>query len=154
MSTNNEVKAPRPCTLWGWTFDSNQVISVILNHAKTKVWVYGENYKDLAFYFDTDAEGKQFEALQAIASAQRQWLKLEGFQFKDDCFYRIKVGDSPHVLTGLYDKPNNLFYVSELYEGGKGFSVPTIWVTAFKPADDSQEAWNAVAKIQVASYKR
>lgn len=26
MTTNNEVKAPRPCTLWGQTFDSNLFI--------------------------------------------------------------------------------------------------------------------------------
>jgi hypothetical protein len=156
MATNNEVKAPRPCTLWGRTFDINQVISVSLNHAKTKAWVYGENYNDLAFYFGTDAEGKQFEALQAIASAQRPWLKAEGFEFLEDVEYRLLY--EPYDLEGDDIEHNNILTecVGEHSQWADDVTV------AFKPCvpydptytpqqrlAKEQEAWDAVAHVEV-----
>jgi hypothetical protein len=145
-----ETKALYFCTLWGQTFDSSDVRQIFDNSGSIYICLsYGRIQSP--YFTIREFPLELLKAIQAIASAQRPWLKAEGFQFKDDCFYRIKLGDSPHILTGLYDEPNNLFYVSELYEGGKDFSIPTIWVTAFKPANDSEEAWNAVAGVKIAS---
>jgi hypothetical protein len=150
MTTNKEVKAQRPCTLWGWTFDSNQVISVILNHAKTKVWVYGENYKDLAFYFDTDAEGKQFEAIQAIASAQRPWLKAEGFQFMQEVVYMLLHKDGSCMIgTPYLDTHDPIFLLCDSNRNTFDKHIEFEAVVAFKPISDSQEAWDAVAGVEV-----
>lgn len=130
MTTNNEVKAPRPCTLWGKTFDSNTVTSFTLFSNRLSVCcelVYRPTRPETL----TNKEAL-LEAIQAIASAQRPWLKGEGFEFVDGSYYRILTKNFEEHIDTVYN------------------ATCSSYVLAFKPISDSQEAWDAVAGVEVA----
>jgi len=160
MTTNNEVKASRPCTLWGQTFDSNlfRRISVmqVNDITSAQIWLYVPVEGELKYIKSpTSTDGvltqKYYnEAIQAIASAQRPWLKAEGFQFVDGQWYNImQYGNI--VYPYKYDATENSFTNSDL--SAKDWNDPYLIkrrdVLAFKPISDTQEAWDAVAGVEV-----
>jgi hypothetical protein len=88
MTSNNEVKAPRPCTLWGQTFDSNKFLDIIVFQDTVSI---GCGQFDMPTSEPTtDIHKTTMEAVLAIASAQRPWLKAEGFQFIEGKVYWVK----------------------------------------------------------------
>ena len=72
MTTNNEVKAPRPCTLWGQTFNSNKVYDIKFQSNNVQIHILGKR-TTVSKYVEhsKDLKALRFEAIQAIASAQR-----------------------------------------------------------------------------------
>jgi hypothetical protein len=204
MTTNNKVKAPRPCTLWGQTFDSNLVETVMpsfyyyydeslpADHEKHKSArasillkcqkrIDGHLVSDKLeiegkpFFYKTKNEGlfaiqgaenlsKQmfFEAIQAIASAQRPWLKAEGFEFVEGVEYWVKFREVPHILRCTFHKDRRHddgyefyfgsrddFYYEDIQGCRRDLSIRAVYALAFKPISDSQEAWDAVAGVEV-----
>ena len=152
MTTNNDVKAQRPCTLWGQTFDSNKVYDISVMTDSVCLWL--DNNLPCVDSPDVEegATKLMFEAIQAIASAQRPWLKAEGFEFVDDEVYWVK-----HALdkTFLLCKHENGEFTPCWSDGTfvrERYAIPSFLaknILAFKPISDSQEAWDAVAGVEV-----
>jgi hypothetical protein len=104
-----EIKAPRPCTLpKGWTdkgmafktvtFDSNkfQALTVTkLDSNSFRLILEADivHYSEVMSYHDVLQ--LQMQTIQAIASAQRPWLKAEGFEFVERQQYII-----PYYVAG------------------------------------------------------
>ena len=104
MTTNNEVKAPRPCTLpWGVTFDFNNFKFCSLrgglnrNDTLQRVYVKLKDGDTLysPYYTEEQAWEVYSKVILAIASAQRPWLKTEGFEFVEGKQYVI-----PYYVAG------------------------------------------------------
>jgi len=171
--SNNEVKAPRPCTLpkeWNGerTFNVYAFTEIEYIYERSDYWT---PYCDVCgsirinVYIKTNASIDPFrptqwydkeedaikeaqlfsmEAIQAIASAQRPWLKAEGFDFVDSVVDYLVMEETGSIrvaqLQWVEDgKPN--FMVDCQYSLGN--------VVAFKLLDDSQEARDAVAHVEV-----
>jgi hypothetical protein len=180
MTTNNEVKAPRPCTLWGQTFDIYLIkeLSQITNNGYPQYVVTGKNRQALALSpvmpeHEEDISAYQnkmlLEASQAIASAQRQWLKAEGFGFVEGEVYHVLDTYGSHFFaifsrnTPIENLGRGDYKFSEgfISSDSKGvyyscedsyyMSVGTKKedVLAFKPISDSQEAWDELAHVEV-----
>jgi len=160
MTPNNEVKAPRPCTLpkeWKgertfniynfteieyiyersdyWTPDCDVCGSIRINvYIKTNASI--DPFRHTQWYDkekDAIKEAQLFsmEVIRAIASAQRQWLKAKWFQFVD--------GEEYEILSKAYEK-----HIDTVYN-----ATASDYILAFKPISDSQEAWDAVAHVEV-----
>lgn len=167
MTTNNRVKAPRPCTLLGKTFPNAFDLNIkewfSQNHDENEPYEYGFTIStyprstadacqaNLSFtnspaYSTLEAmlEAKTI-AWQTIASAQRPWLKAEGFEF-DTCVDYIVLcepKDRPYIAQHHHttDTGEHFFTVDGKYTIGA--------IVAFKPISDTQEAWDAVAGVEV-----
>lgn len=179
MTTNNEVKAKRPCTLWGKTFDSNDFVDIIINKQQQ-----GNVPEDGGFFFDVevrciggknpyritgyrdtyneallDAQKLTSEAIQAIASSQRPWLNAEGFEFGESIpYYFLRDSGTFEMLSIWNDEfhpcdstgiPIDSDDCSEWWETEYRDNYTLSDFVAFKPIDDSQEAWDAVAHVEV-----
>ena len=173
MTTNNEVKAPRPCTLpWGVTFDFNNFKFCSLrgglnrNDTLQRVYVKLKDGDTLysPYYTEEQAWEVYSKVILAIASAQRPWLKAEGFQFVEGTVYEVLTertaedGSIYHARNTVYYHASNSTLIS-CYDNGKhkndGYTGKSaFWcysknALAFKPISDSQEAWDAVAGVEV-----
>jgi len=159
MTTNNRVKAPRPCTLpKGWTdkgmafktvtFDSNkfQALTVTkLDSNSFRLILEADIVRYSEVMSSHDILQLQMQTIQAIASAQRPWLKAEGFEF-DTCVDYIVLcepKDRPYIAQHHHttDTGEHFFTVDGKYTIGA--------IVAFKPISDSQEAWKAVEHVEV-----
>ena len=177
MTTNNEVKAQRLCTLWGQTFDFNDFKFCSLrggvnrNDTLQRVYVRLKNGDTLysPYYNEEQAWEVYNQVILAIASAQRPWLKAEGFEFVEGEVYHVLNTYGSHFFAvfrkntpieslgcgdynfsegfnssdskGIYYSCEDSYYMSV---GTKKENV-----VAFKPISDSQEAWDAVAGVEV-----
>jgi hypothetical protein len=165
MTANNEVKAARPCTLWGQTFDSNTVKEVNAIYDHVYLLLHGKMIDSLYVETRQDVPRILFEAIQAIASAQRPWLKAEGFEFEEGTVYEVLTertaedGSIYHARNTVYYHAGNSTLIScydngthknDGYTGKSAFCCYSKDVLAFKPISDSQEAWDAVAGVEVA----
>jgi hypothetical protein len=171
MTTNNAVKALRPCTLpkefnappfdvyafedVGWWkgyckpenneyIPSSLIVRIAPNDDSLSLTDYRFQipfcYKDEQEY----AQSKLLEVYLVIASAQRPWLKAEGFEF-DTCVDYIVLcepKDRPYIAQHHHttDTGEHFFTVDGKYTIGA--------IVAFKPISDSQEAWDAVAHVE------
>lgn len=164
MTTNNEVKAPRPCTLWEQTLDSNlfRRISVmqVPDITSAQVWLdvstNGElNYIKSPTSTDAVLTQKYYnEAIQAIASAQRSWLKAEGFEFVQDEVYMLLNKDGGFAIgTPYLDTDDPIFLVCDSKRNTFDNYIDFQEIVAFKPISDSQQAWDAVAGVEVWEVK-
>ena len=159
MSINNKVKAPRPCTLWGQTFDSNLVESITRKHYMDKNGNFlhsilvEKHYggRSLAKIRGLEYGIKAFqEALQAIASAQRPWLKAEGFQFVQDVVYKLLHKDGSFLIgTPYLDTADSIFLLCDSNRNTFDNHIEFENFVAFKPISDSEEEWDAVAGVEV-----
>jgi hypothetical protein len=196
MTTNNEVKAPRPCMLpkeWEGTgiIDSNNGYRLEISNCSVTdtdiiMFISGSAvYKKVIKVkrpseYQAEVQKSQIEVALAIASAQRPWLKAEGFEFTPlgkgvKVFYRL-MHKSGHEFTGYrivltedqvgqdwdyfrLTLPNGGDLPQE-YFGSRGNgslahgyglckSYDLSEILAFKPISDSQEAWDAVAHVEV-----
>lgn len=92
------------------------------------------------------------EAIQAIASAQRPWLKAEGFEFVEGEVYWVK-----HNLdrTFILCKHENGEFTPCWSDGTfirERYAIPSFLarhILAFKLIDDSPEAWDKLAGVEV-----
>ena len=166
MTTNNKVKAPRPCTLWGQTFDSNLVESITRKHYMDKNGNFLDSIlvekhyggRSLAKIRGLEYGIKAFqEALQAIASAQRPWLKVEGFEGGNGTVVELLYKDGSRCF-GKFDGINSFITTwsdGHVYYQSKDLEESDLETTninhfkAFKPISDSQEAWDEVAGVEV-----
>jgi len=183
MTTNNEFKAPRPCTLSKeWTgkglIDSNNGYDLqyqtTIRHRTTPMvfalqilFISGEAIykKEITTLKEDDAKkaviDAKLEVALVIASAQRSWLKAEGFEFD-------QVTRWYEIIYCYKDEPDEQYYgVSQFVENMNGWDFDDMeaqdWdIIAFKPiveidpADTSQqrlakeqEAWDEVAGVEV-----
>lgn len=163
----NPIKAPRPCTLWGQTFDSNLVGSVDWYYFEDGgIEITVEDYigNTLASLNINELEDKQLEAvtvkaktqeaIQAIASAQRPWLKAEGFEFVQDEVYMLLNKDGGFAIgTPYLDTDDPIFLVCDSKRNTFDNYIDFQEIVAFKPIRDSQEAWDAVAHVEVWEVK-
>jgi hypothetical protein len=157
MTTNNDVKAPRPFTLpkhWeAEPFDSNKFKGFTI--LGDTVSIDCGQYKMPTSDPTKDIAKTLLEAIQAIASAQRPWLKAEGFdEFEQDEWYQ--------VLYFEKDYPDDLMqrqveFISTFNgECFDGIDESDCVVLAFKPVtpynatpEKVQEAWDAVEGVEV-----
>jgi hypothetical protein len=158
MTSNNEVKAKRPCTVWGQTFDSNTVKEV--NAVSDHVYILLHGNMIDSFYVETEQDVPRilFEAIQAIANAHRPWLKAEGFQFVEGERYEVLHIHGGTLMHDLGEFGN--------YGGVQGIDSADFaelgYIKAFKPVvpydptdtpeqrlAKEQEAWDAVAGVEV-----
>jgi hypothetical protein len=163
-----KVKASRPCTLpkdWEGTglIDSNNgyiLESTVCTVSETCTIMFrsGEAvYKKIIPLSVSDYRqaiiDAQIEVALAITDAQRPWLKAEGFEFLEGEVYWVK-----HKLdeTFLLCKHENGEFTPCWSDGTfirERFAIPSFLerhILAFKPISDSQEAWDAVAHVEVA----
>jgi hypothetical protein len=161
MTTNNEVKAPRPCTLWGQTFDSNKFKGFTV-FSDTVSIVCGQ-YDMPTSEPTTDVPKTTMEAIQAIASAQRQWLKADGFEFEDGQQYEI-LRDAYHTRCvgffknhkdmglGFYNSMHEEAEIVIFLEAAISFKPYLEWEINDTPEQrhaKEQEAWEAVSHVEV-----
>lgn len=158
----NQIKAPRPCTVDkmkpNTTFDTSSGVKELevieredLYSCYWQVLVtFIDGTRTWSDYFNTSKEAYDLlnDLIQAIASAQRPWLKAEGFEFVN--------GNRYHVLcrNGSFD------YVMLFNEGSfydtSGYYYEVGSIIAFQPAlhpltpkEKVQESWEAVAGVEV-----
>jgi hypothetical protein len=197
--TNNEVKAPRPCTLWGQTFDSNtfkkiettDLRKITREHEDAPLVDHGFYFSVEVFHRDTaeyvrggktfpksnpfkltpvratyaeayeDAQKLVMEAIQAITSAQRPWLKAEGFEFCRLEKYLCLTYHTEATKTDLFEEIKRFSKDGNLLTRSLNWSYPhdrptTERVVAFKPMphytatpEQVQLYWDAVAGVKV-----
>jgi hypothetical protein len=143
-------KAQRPCTLWGKTFDSNEVEQV--NAVSDHVYIVLSNKIIDSYYYDDKSiiTGMLLEAIQAIASAQRSWLKAEGFEFVQDVVYMLLKKDGSFTIgTPYLDTDEPIFLLCDSKRNTFDCHIEFESVLAFKPISDLQETWDAVAGVEV-----
>jgi hypothetical protein len=100
-----------------------------------------------------------YEAYRAIANAQRPWLKAEGFEFVEGEVYWVMHKYDKTYLLCKFD--NKKFYPAwsngdvieteeeiSIYYKSDIASFHKSDILAFKPISDSQEAWDAVEKVE------
>lgn len=154
MTTNNQVKAPRPCTIEGVTFDSNNLISILARESDFGIFYFdGRSDADYQTIYTT----KLLKAIQAIASAQRPWLKAEWFEFVQGEVVELLYKDGSRCF-GKFDGINafntcwsdGFIYYEDRHS--KENNLETINISlfnAFKPISDSEEEWYALAGVEV-----
>ena len=163
MTTNNEVKAPRPCTLpEGWIFkyertslDVSEIYEV--NHVHYQDSNYGVLIRDrkgnclalCKLNFDETTEqdlihrtiqAKIQEIIQAIAFAHRPWLKAEGFEFVEGEWYEalhIHGGTLIHDM-GEFGKYGEVQGIDSSNFADVGYIKAFKPVILYNPADTQQ----------------
>jgi hypothetical protein len=139
-----------------------------VNAVNDHVYVLTFGYANLfdSPYVETEEEVQPLllEAIQAIASAQRPWLKADGFEFVVYKNYNVmtKSGLTFEAHYNISPLPPTLKHITE-YAGVFCRKISTSKtpdtvvsvinaedIVAFKPISDSQESWDAVAHIEVA----
>ena len=166
------IKATRPCTIQDT--DSNRFVSfptefissvsVVITgtsdfttgHIEVAFFKNDFNLEKVIVYFIKGNDLQHFEevaktyfdkVLNAIASAQRPWLKAKGFKFKIEKAYSIltKTG-SQHLVAIRFGGTSHKF-TTLTQHGLEDLLLED--VIAFKPISDSQEAWDALAGVEV-----
>jgi hypothetical protein len=172
MTSNNKVKAPRPCTLskeWEGTglIDSNNgytlKVSLIPFDGASIEFVSGyiSYTKNIDCNHPSEVDGEitqaELEVALAIASSQRPWLKEEGFEFVEGERYEVLHMHGGELMHDLGEFGN--------YGGVQGIGSSTFaeigYIKAFKPVvpydptdtpeqrhAKEQAAWDAVAGVE------
>ena len=78
------------------------------------------------------------------------WLKTEGFEFVQDVVYRLLHKDGSFLIgTPYIDTTAPIFLLCDSNRNTFDNHIEFENVVAFKPISDSQEAWDAVAGVEV-----